>query len=154
MTMRLYDRSSRALAYADLDPVLRQAVEHHAEERLLGAVAPVACVEVRSVSLKRRGLFGRGEREHRTIGLLLPHALIVLTSGAERGIVVKSTRLADIAAIRRDDPQLVIDTGVSVEARWDGGRAVSWYLALGDDPAGRTFHETLHGAVVAARQRG
>ncbi|WP_433074121.1 hypothetical protein ACQP1P_26805 [Dactylosporangium sp. CA-052675] len=154
MTMRLYDRSSRTLAYADLDPVLRQAVERHAEERLLGAVAPVAVVDTRSISLKRRGLFRRGEPEHRTVGLLLPHALIVLTSGAERGVVVKSTRLADIAAIRRQDPQLVLDTGFSVEARWDGARAVSWFLALGDDPAGRAFHETLHDAVVAARQRG
>nr|BFE59308.1 hypothetical protein GCM10020063_038340 [Dactylosporangium thailandense] len=152
--MHLYDRSSRTLAYADLDPVLRQAVERHAEERLLGAVAPVAGVDTRSVSLKRRGLFRRGEPEHRTIGLLLPHALIVLTAGAERGVVVKSTRLADIAAIQREDPRLVIDTGVSVQARWDGGRAASWFLALGDDPAGRAFHETLHGAVVAARQRG
>ncbi|WP_432969987.1 hypothetical protein [Dactylosporangium sp. CA-233914] len=31
---------------------------------------------------------------------------------------MKSTRLADIAAFRRDNRQFVIDTGVSVEARW------------------------------------
>ncbi|GAA2385674.1 hypothetical protein [Dactylosporangium salmoneum] len=158
MTQRLYDRTSRTISYDDVDPALRAAIEQHAEERLLGPVRPVAVVDTHSVNLKKGGLFGRlagrSEKEHRTVALLLPQALVVVTTGAERGVVVMSTRLPDIARIGGRDPQLIVDSGVSVESRWNGHNQdiVSYYVGLGDDPAGREFQDRLRAAVVAARQ--
>ncbi|MEV6927772.1 hypothetical protein AB0M46_25175 [Dactylosporangium sp. NPDC051485] len=158
MTQRLYDRTSRSISYDDLDPALRAAIEQHADERLLGPVRPVAAVDTHSVNLKRKGglfgrLAGRSEKEHRTVALLLPQALVVVTTGAERGVVVMSTRLADISRIGADDPRLVVDSGMRVESRWNVGNDVaSYYVGLGDDPAGHEFRERLRAAVVAARQ--
>lgn len=161
MTKRLYDRTSRTLGYADLDEPLRAAIERHAEQRLLGALAPVACVETRSVNLqpRRGGLLGRltgrnSETEHRTVAILLPQALVAATEGTERGVTVMSTRLVDITAIDRPNPAQVIDSGITVESRWGGPEAASYYVALGDDPAGQAFADALRAAVVTLREKG
>lgn len=160
VTRRLYDHSSRPLDYGSLDEAVRSAIERHARQRLLGELAPVTCVETHSVNLEPRGLgfFGRlagrrKETEHRTVAILLPHALIASTSGAERGITVMSTLLTDISAIDQQSSAQIVDSGIMVESRWGGPDTGSYYIALGDDPAGRAFHEALRAAVVALRQR-
>lgn len=159
MSQRLYERSSRAISISDIRPDVLDLIEAHATGRLLGSVATaaIACVVTRSVSLAKPSFLARlggmtTEAEHHTFAVLTPTALIVATTGQKRGVTVLSTRLADVDLIGRTDPVHAIDTSIQVQARWGGRGSSSLSVGLGDDPAGREFHDSLRRAVSAAKQ--
>jgi hypothetical protein len=159
---RLYERSSRTLAPASIEPDLRAAITAHAEEHLLGDVIAdaLACCETRSVRLYRVGLLARltgsgdPDREHRTVVLLTSRYVVVAVSGVKRGTQVMSARL-DGASIR-GLPRIkaaVADNGISVSALWSGwSEAGSYHIGLGDDSAGLSFRQALREAAAAAKQ--
>jgi hypothetical protein len=156
----MYERSSRETSVRDIGPDVLAVIESHAAERMLGSVvtAAIACVATRSVSLRKPTFLARltgttTAAEHHTVAVLTPTALIVATTGPEQGTTVLSTRLADVDLISRTNPRLVIDSSVQVQARWGGRGSSSYPVALGDDPPGRAFHDSLRAAVTAAKQR-
>jgi hypothetical protein len=160
MSQRLYERSSRTIAFGEIRADVGAKLEEHAAARMLGAVGPVAvaCVETRSVSLKKPGFLARlgghtTEPEHYTFAVLTPTTLLVAGVGEQRGITVLSTRLADVDAIEQTNPALVIDSSIHVQGRWGGPDVSSYTVGLGDDPAGRAFHDVLRAAVTAVKQR-
>lgn len=159
MSQRLYDRTSRTIAVTDIPPEVLAALEAHAAERLLDPVAStaVACVATRSVSLKKPGFLARlggltTEPENHTFAALTPRTLFVSTTGEQRGILVLSTRLADVESIGQIDPRFAIDSSIQVQGRWGGPEASSYSVALGDDAAGQAFHHALREAVAAVKR--
>ncbi len=158
---RLYERSSRILAAASIDPDLRAAVVAHAEEHLLGDVIADAlvCCETRNVRLYRLGLLARltgsgdPDAEHRTVALLTPRYLVVVVTGVKRGTQVMSARL-DVASIAGSPRVMAVaDNGISVSALWSGWtEAGAYYIGLGDDSAGLSFLQTLRETAAAAKK--
>jgi hypothetical protein len=130
-----------------------------AETELLGDVAAIAvgCVETRSVPRRRPSIFARllgggPLRETLTAAVLLPRHLLVAVADVRTGTTTThSGRLADMT-VTEVDQKLAIDSGVSVFARWSNrSEAGSMHLALGDDPAGVSFKDTLRQAVRAEK---
>jgi hypothetical protein len=159
MSQRLYDRSSRTIAVSEIRTQVLAALEAHAAERLLDPVAEtaVACVETRSVSLRKPGFLARlggrtPEAEHHTFAVLTPATLVAATTGEQRGVTVMSIRLADVDVIEPTDAAHVIDSSIHVQGRWGGPESSSYVVALGDDPAGQEFHAALRSAVAAAKR--
>ncbi|GIM93222.1 hypothetical protein [Paractinoplanes toevensis] len=159
MSQRLYNRSSRTIAVADVPPDVLAAIEAHAAERLLDPITEtaVACVATLSKSLRKPGLFARlggrmPEAEHQTFAVLIPTTLVVATAGDQRGITVLSTRLADVDLVGQTDPAYAVDSSIHVRGRWGGPDVGSYVVALGDDPAGQAFHAALRTAVAAAKR--
>ncbi|MFF7213744.1 hypothetical protein ACFZAU_24925 [Streptomyces sp. NPDC008238] len=159
MPEQLYARTSRGCTVGDLDSRLRTAVLATAETELLGdvAAAATACVETRSVPRRRPGVLARLTRggplrETLTAAVLLPgHLLVSVTDTSTGTTTARSGRLADMT-LTEGDQRLAVDSGMSVFTRWsDRSEAESLHVALGDDPAGRSFRDALRDAVRAAK---
>src|SRR5688572_11373458 len=96
MIKKLYERTSRTITVSDIRPDVLATIEAHSGARMLGPVTgAVACVETRSVSLKKPGFFARlggapSAAEHHTYAVLTPSALVVATVGAGRDTTVLS----------------------------------------------------------------
>jgi hypothetical protein len=159
MSQQLYERSSRTISVRDIPPDVLAVIEAHATERMLGSVAKaIACVATHSVSLEKPNFLARlgGKTtgaEHHTFAVLTSSTLIVATSGAQQGITVLSTRLADVDLIGQISPRFAIDSSIQVQARWGDRGVASYSVGLGDDPAGRAFHDSLRAAVTTAKKR-
>ena len=158
---RLYERVSATGSIDRLDPVVRSAIVEHAEANQLGDVlaSATAVCETRSVRLQRNGVLARitrspdPDREHRSVAVLTPGCILIAVAGDQRGLQVRSARLADISL--GPDIALVADFGANVVGRWSGETAEqaasAFYLGLGDDPAGRAFLACLRDAVTNAK---
>ena len=160
MSQQLYERSSRTISVRDIPPDVLAVIEAHATERMLGSVATAAieCVATHSVSLQKPNFLARlgGKTtgaEHHTFAVLTPSTLIVATAGAQQSVTVLSTRLADVDLIGQISPRFAIDSSIQVQARWGDRGVASYSVGLGDDPAGRAFHDSLRAAVTTAKQR-
>ncbi|MFE0629280.1 hypothetical protein ACFW3D_20260 [Streptomyces sp. NPDC058864] len=159
MPEQLFDRASRGCTVEDLDSRLRTTILAVAETELLGdaASAAIACVETRSVPRSRPGVFARlrgggPPRETLTAAVLLPRHLLVSVTDTRTGrTTARSGRLADMT-VTEVDQRLAVDSGVSVFTRWSSrSEAESMHIALGDDPAGVSFKDTLRRAIRAAQ---
>ncbi|MDX3075412.1 hypothetical protein [Streptomyces sp. MI02-7b] len=158
MAEQLYDRSSRGCAVGHLDSGLRTAILAEAEGELLGDVTATAvcCVETRSVPRRRTGvgrlLGGRPLPETLTAAVVLPRHLLVAVAVGHTGSVTAHSARLDGITVTDVDPRWAHDTGVSVFARWSHqSEAGSLHLALGGDPDGESFRESLRRAVEAAK---
>ncbi|MFC0040997.1 hypothetical protein [Actinomadura rayongensis] len=157
---RPYDRSSRAVEPAALDAALRDAIAAHAEAHQLGDVlaAARACCATRSVRRSRPGLLARltgsgdPDREHTTVALLTPRALVIAVTGERRGLHVRSILLAD-ASVDASPLTAALDPGgAGVHGLWSGATEASlFHLGLGEDDAGAAFRAALVAAVTEAK---
>ncbi|WP_149259374.1 hypothetical protein [Actinomadura sp. K4S16] len=158
----MYDRTSRECSVNGLDPALRSALAGHMELEALGTLrGEEVCCQTLSVRRGRPGLLSRvlksadPDREHRTTAVLTEHHLIVARSGEGGATTVLS---APLRGMGFDDISQTLsahgEAGVSLRARWSGRPvAGSYFVALGDDQAGRAFRDALTKAVAKAKQR-
>ncbi|MFI1566874.1 hypothetical protein ACH4ZX_28145 [Streptomyces sp. NPDC020490] len=166
---RLYKRGSRSCGPQDIEPDTRAAIAAHAEERSLGDVLAnaVACCDTVSTRLYKTGLFSRlkgmsdPDPEHRTVALFTPRHLVVAVTRASTGTTVMSARLDGMSLSGRNavadrfpgHGSALEDSGISINAHWSRHPEYgAYYVALGDDDAGRDFLDALRKAVAAAQQ--
>ncbi len=163
--MPLYRSSTRELPLAELPPKLAAAVAEHAARHQLALDAARAWL-TRSVNPVAEGMMGRlfGKRanpadpdaEHVTLVVLHSTHLVLGTEGKARGVAVLSVPLAQ-ASVRRGSG-LAEAAGVAAEPgmQVDGlpgehGRPGSYFVKLGEDPAGEACIEAVRAAVLAAK---
>ncbi|MFI9825915.1 hypothetical protein ACIHFC_37040 [Streptomyces sp. NPDC052013] len=137
------------------------------ENQLLGdpETEAVACCQTHRVRIAKPGLLSRmlgsadPDREHDVTALLTTSHLAIARSGAKYGTTVISAPLRDIGFQHIHQEFLVQagaldDSGMSLHARWSGfPEAGSYFLPLGDDPAGTAFRQALTEAIAHAKQR-
>ncbi|MDQ0956583.1 hypothetical protein QFZ66_000461 [Streptomyces sp. B4I13] len=160
MPDQLYDRTSRRCALDALDPPLRAALLAEAELQRLGDLSAVvtACVETRSVPRRRRGalsrLLGGGPTQASlTAAVLTPRHLLLAVTHVRTGSTTALCGRLDDMTVTEVDPRLVMDSGVSVCARWSNHcEAGSMRVGLGDDPVGVWFKDVLRRAVQETRR--
>ncbi len=132
------------------------ALRDHAASRQLTITDDLPAWSTRSINPPASSAIGRllGRRanpadpdsENQTLVVLHPTHLLVVNSGAERGISALSVPLA-IASI--EAPESPDGFGVSGFAG-DGGRPGSYYLGVGE-PQGAECREAVRAAIVAAK---
>lgn len=132
------------------------ALRDHAASRQLTITDDLPAWSTRSINPPASSAIGRllGRRanpadpdsENQTLVVLHPTHLLVVNSGAERGISALSVPLA-IASI--EAPESPDGFGVTGFAG-DGGRPGSYYLGVGE-PQGAECREAVRAAIVAAK---
>jgi hypothetical protein len=166
MTGSLYSRSTRALAFAELEPSFRSAVVEHAAKHQL-ELASLRTWLTHSENPPATSFFGKlfGQRSnsvdpdpwHDTLIALHPTHLIVGTHGPKRGTSVLSLPLAQASLQRgsagRGMPGAPTDDGITIEG-FPGtvGRPGSYFVGLGPDAADECF-SAVESAVRAAKNR-
>ncbi|GAC68667.1 hypothetical protein [Gordonia soli] len=163
-----YRRSTRSVDLAELPPDMRLALTEHAETQHLRLADDLPAWLTRSENppstnrigrlLGRRANSADPDSEHQTLVLLHPTQLIVVTSGAERGVTALSVPLAQATVA----PGSALTVG-GVATPDDGysfsvtgfagheGRPGSFYLGMGADEAGLECRTRVRDAITAAR---
>ncbi|MEO9330411.1 hypothetical protein [Gordonia aurantiaca] len=151
-----YERTTTRADLSDLTAAVAAALREHAEARHLVLTDDLPAWSTRSINLpasswparlfRRRSNPADPDSEHQTLVVLHPTHLIVVVSGARRGISAMSAALA-VASI--DQPETA--DGFSVTGFvGDEGRPASFYLGVGE-PAGDECREAVRAAIVAAK---
>ncbi|AZG45191.1 hypothetical protein [Gordonia insulae] len=161
-------RYERSTAPTDIDALptdMRAALDAYAVRHQLALAETLPAWLTRSVNPPSTTLLGRlfhrranptdPDSEHQTVTVLHPSELIIIVSGARRGVTVLSVPLA--SASLSPGPAVGSaggsdDNSVSVSGfPGDDGRPGTFYLGLGPEPAGRECRESLRAAITAAR---
>ncbi|MYR06450.1 hypothetical protein GTV32_09040 [Gordonia sp. SID5947] len=161
----LYQRSTAPADIDDLPIDMRAALDAHAlANRLDLGDSPPAWL-TRSVNPPSNTLLGKlfhrranprdPDSEHQTVVILHPRNLIVVVSGARRGISVLSVPLASASVSAASGPTGVPISGeigftVSGFAGEHGGPG-SYHLGMGPEPAGTECAEAVRAAITAAK---
>ncbi|QMU20609.1 hypothetical protein FOV72_10100 [Gordonia rubripertincta] len=151
-----YQRTTVRADLSALPADVAAALRDHAASRQLTITDDLPAWSTRSINPPASSAIGRllGRRanpadpdsENQTLVVLHPTHLLVVNSGAERGISALSVPLA-IASI--EAPESPDGFGVTGFAG-DGGRPGSYYLGVGE-PQGAECREAVRAAIVAAK---
>lgn len=158
----MYHRSTSTTAVADLPRPLADELLRHADTQQLSVPADAQVWVTRSENLPATSGVGRllGRRansadpdaEHVTAVVLLRAHLVVVISGARRGTSAISLPLASAAISPGPHLRAVTDSGFSVAGfAGDANRPGTFFIGLGDDPAGSDCYEAVRAALVAAK---
>lgn len=160
----LYERSTVATDLDDLPTDMRASLDAYglAHQLTFTEALPAWCT--RSVNPPSNTMMGKlfrrranptdKDSEHQTAVIVHPTHVIVVISGAERGVSVLSAPLAvasisdgpAVGGVGPDEPGFTI-TGLP----GDAGRPGSFYVGLGPEPAGRECADAVRAAVAAAK---
>lgn len=164
--MPLYRSETREVGLAALPSPLVEALNRHAEKNQL-VLDRVRCFLTHSVNPPSTSFFGKllGRRsnpvdpdpEHDTAVVLHTTHLLIATLAPSRGATVLSLPLAQASIGRMSE--LVKKLGdVAAEPGMDitgfpgeHGRPGSYFVKLGEDPAGAACYAAVEAAIVAAK---
>lgn len=151
-----YERTTTRADLSDLTATIAAALREHAESRRLTLTDDLPAWSTRSINPPAASWLGKllGRRanpvdpdsEHQTLVVLHPTHLIVVISGAERGVAAMSAPLS-LASI--EQPESADGFAVSGFAG-DAGRPGTFYLGVGE-PDGDECREAVRAAITAAR---
>jgi hypothetical protein len=164
----LYVRSTRAVAFAELEQIFGSALKEHAAKHQL-ELGSLRAWLTHSENPPATGFFGKllGKRSnsvdpdpwHDTFIALHPTHVVVGTHGPKRGTTVLSLPLMQ-ASVQRGNvgmglPGAPSDDGIRVEG-FPGqvGRPGSYFVGLGPEPAANECFDAVESAVRAAKNRG
>ncbi|MDS1115929.1 hypothetical protein RD149_19470 [Gordonia westfalica] len=151
-----YQRTTVRADLSALPADLAAALRDHAESRQLTITDDLPAWSTRSINPPASSLAGRlfGRRanpvdpdsEHQTLVVLHPKHLLIVVSGAERGISALSVPLAIASVDAPGTPDGFSVTGFA----GDDGRPGSHYIGVGE-PQGRECRDAVLAAIVAAK---
>lgn len=165
----MYRRSTRETKLAELAPPVREKLNQHAAQNQLVLGPDVRVWITHSENPPATGFFGKlfGSRansvdpdpEHDTVILIHSSHLVFVTSGAKRGTSAISVPLS-LASMQRGD---AVAAKLGVTGANDGmtiagfpgehGNVGSYFVGLGQDPAGAACAQAIEAAIVAAKNR-
>ena len=154
-----YQRTTTAADLSALAPGIGAALREYSDTHQLAITDDLPAWLTRSINPPSTTFFGKlfGRRsnpvdpdsEHQTLIVLHPTHLIVVVSGAERGVSALSCPLA--VASMSSTPYVPESDGFSVTGfAGHEGRPGSFYLGTGE-PAGTECREAVRSAIVAAK---
>lgn len=165
--MALYRSSTRELALSELPPSLLSKLRDHAAAQQLSLDGPTRCWLTRSENPPSENLvarlFGRRSNpadpdpEHLTALVLHATQLLIGVYGEARGAVAMSLplalasigRVSELAATLGD---LASEPGMNVTGfAGELGRPGSFFVKLGEDPAGEGCYRAVEAAVRGAK---
>lgn len=159
MGLPAYQRTTVRADLSDLPADVAATLRDHADSTQLTVTDDLPAWITRSINPPSTTFFGKlfGRRsnpvdpdsEHQTLIVLHPTHLIVVVSGAERGVSALSCPLA--VASMSSTPYVPKSDGFSVTGfAGHEGRPGSFYLGTGE-PAGTECREAVRSAIVAAK---
>ncbi|MFT4088407.1 MAG: hypothetical protein QM658_14885 [Gordonia sp. (in: high G+C Gram-positive bacteria)] len=159
----MYERSTRTIALHDVPPAMRAELDAVAEARQLTVLDDSRAWLTRSVNKSSSSgigrLFGRRanpldpDAEHETLVVLLRSQLVVVIAGAVRGVSSLSVALSRASVSAGSVLGGPGDTGFAITGfPAEEGRAGSFYIGLGPEPAGSECYETIRAAITEAKR--
>jgi hypothetical protein len=147
--MSAYNRTTRECFVSQLQPELRQAIQHYFQEHNLGDLETETLLCCETTSTKKRTneliswLNADLDRTIHTGMLLTAQWLIWVRSGDRSGLVLTAANLKEIQ-VRTYASKLTKDTGLEIYGYIAGSKGrVRGYIGLGSEEAARKFCEAV-----------